>query len=386
MSFVKKKICFYIGSRANYGSAKSAMKAVQKHPDLDIQVVAAAAALLDKYGEVIEIIEKDGFKIDERVHMIIEGASPITMAKSSGLGMSELATAYNRLKPDIVFVIGDRFEVLPAAVAAAYMNIPVAHSMGGEVSGNIDESIRHAITKFAHIHFPASERAGERIIKMGERPEDVHVVGCPRMDEVKRILEEESMQELKFVGVGKEIDITKPFLFVSQYPVTSEYGSGEVQIKKTMDAIKKLNMPTIMLWPNPDAGSEDVARGMRKYREHEEHEGPEIHFFKNLPMNTYFHLMKKTACMFGNSSSILREGAFIGTPGVLIGTRQTGRQLAANVVSVDYDTNKIVEAVRSQVAKGLQEADVTYGDGFAGEKIAQVLAKSNPNPQKLLAY
>ena len=183
-----RKICVVIGSRANYSSIKSAMQAIQAHPDLELQVVVGASAVLDRYGSVVNLIEKDGFKPAAKVYMLIEGENPATMAKSTGLGLLELPTIFDQLQPDVVLTVGDRFETMATTLAAAYMNIPLAHTMGGEVTGTIDESIRHAVTKFAHIHFPACSEAKERIIKLGERPEDVYLVGCPRIDLVAEVL------------------------------------------------------------------------------------------------------------------------------------------------------------------------------------------------------
>ena len=154
-----RKICVVVGSRANYSSIKSAMRAIQNHPGLKLQVVACASALLDRYGAVVNLLEADGFKPDARIHMLIEGETPVTMAKSTGLGLLELPTVFEALGPDIVLTVGDRFETMATTLSAAYMNIPLAHTMGGEVSGTIDESIRHAVTKFAHIHFPACAEA-----------------------------------------------------------------------------------------------------------------------------------------------------------------------------------------------------------------------------------
>src|SRR2546422_1475881 len=183
-----RKICVLVGSRANYSSIKSAMRAIKAHPNLELQVVVAASALLDRYGQVANLLKADGFKPSASVYMLVEGETPATMAKSTGLGLLELPTIFELLQPDIVLTVGDRFETMATTLAAAYMNIPLAHTMGGEVSGNIDESIRHAVTKFAHVHFPASQGAAERIIRMGEQPESVHMVGCPRMDLVAEVL------------------------------------------------------------------------------------------------------------------------------------------------------------------------------------------------------
>jgi UDP-hydrolysing UDP-N-acetyl-D-glucosamine 2-epimerase len=382
-----RKICVVIGSRANYSSIKSAMQAIQSHPGLELQLVAGASALLDRYGSVVDLIEHDGFEIAARVHMLIEGETPATMAKSTGLGLLELPTIFETLKPDIVLTVGDRFETMATTLAAAYMNIPIAHTMGGEVSGTIDESIRHAVTKFSHIHFPASAGARDRIIRLGEPEETVHLVGCPRIDLVAGILEQDSVDlngELESDGVGDHIDLNLPFLLVSQHPVTTEFGAGEAQIRATLEAVHELDIPAIVLWPNADAGSEDIARGMRKWRE--QGLGHNMRFFKNLPISTYVRLMARTSCLIGNSSSAIREGAFIGTPAVNIGTRQSGRERAKNVIDVLHGKAEILAAVKRQLQNGHYESDATYGDGKAGPRIADVVADVVVSIQKQITF
>ncbi len=382
-----KRICIVVGSRANYSSVKSAMSAIDKHPDLKLQVVAAASALLDRYGSVIRLIEQDGFTISARVHMLVEGETPHTMAKSTGLGLMELPTVFDYLNPDVVLTVGDRFETIATAIAAAYMNIPLAHTMGGEVTGTIDESIRHAITKFAQIHFPASEDAAQRIERLGEPAENIHVVGCPRIDLVAQILEAPDNDfgngALKS-GVGDPVDLDEPFVLVSQHPVTTEYGHGMEQIGETLKAIKEIGLQALMLWPNPDAGSEDIARGMRVWRERGL--AGHMHFFKNLPIDIYVRLMARAACLIGNSSSGIREGAFIGTPVVNIGTRQSGRQRGRNVIDVDYSAEAIRAAAIRQIEHGRYAADPIYGSGAAGDRIADILARCEVKIQKQIAY
>jgi UDP-hydrolysing UDP-N-acetyl-D-glucosamine 2-epimerase len=382
-----RKICVVVGSRANYSSIKSAMRAIQQHSDLELQVVVGASALLDRYGQVVDLVERDGFKPAAKVYMLIEGETPATMAKSTGLGLLELPTIFEQLQPDIVLTVGDRFETMATALAAAYMNIPLAHTMGGEVSGTIDESIRHAVTKFAHIHFPACSQAAERIIKMGERPEDVYLVGCPRIDLVAEVMENEENNlgpDLFLQGVGGTFDLDQPFLMLMQHPVTTEYGEGERQITETLTAVHQLGAPTIAFWPNADAGCEHVARGMRKFREH--YDDSRIHFFKGLPTETYIRLMMRTACMVGNSSSAIREGAFIGMPAVNIGTRQTMRQRGQNVLDVDHDRETIADAIMHQVRNGRYERETIYGDGHAGERIADILSRCSVRIQKCITY
>ena len=382
-----KKVLIFIGSRANYSSIKSVMNAINKNKNLKLQIVVGASALLEKYGNVSNLIEKDGFKIDAKIHMLIEGESPLTMAKSTGVGIIELSTQFQSLKPDIVLTVGDRFETMATTLAAAYRNIPIAHTMGGEITGTIDESIRHAVTKFSHIHFPASQDAKNRIIKLGEEKGNVHLVGCPRIDLVAEILKSKSNDYKKVLstGVGSLIDVDKPFILVSQHPVTTEYSKSELQMMQTLIAIEKLNMQTIILWPNADAGSNDISKGIRKWREKNRFNN-NLRFFKNLPIETYVNLMKKTSVLVGNSSSGIREGAFIGTPVVNIGTRQESRQRGKNVIDVDHDYNEILKAVRKQIKNGKHPRQDIYGDGKAGKKIAKILSKCDLKIQKKITY
>lgn len=384
-----RNICVVIGSRANYSSIKSLLVAIEKHEELNLQIVACASALIDRYGSVVNLIRSDGFIISAESYSLIEGENPLTMAKSTGLGLIELPTIFEKLKPDFVVTVGDRYETMATTLAAAYMNIPLAHTMGGEVTGTIDESIRHAITKFAHLHFPSSLDAAKRIEKLGERAEDIHLVGCPRIDLVSQILDEdpeaiEIESDIFSKGVGEKLNINKPFILVSQHPVTTEYGSGESQIYQTLKAVSKTGLQSIILWPNSDAGSEDIARGMRKWREIENVSN--MHFFKNLPISTYVKLMRRTACLVGNSSSGIREGAFIGTPCVNIGSRQTMREKGNNVIDVNFNEDEIYNSLIYQINHGRYAKNPIYGDGNAGVQIADILSTKTVNIQKRITY
>jgi UDP-hydrolysing UDP-N-acetyl-D-glucosamine 2-epimerase len=383
-----RKVCVVVGSRANYASIKSVMRAVRARDDLKLQIIVGASALLDRFGSVVDVIERDGFTPDARVNMIVEGETPVTMAKSTGLGLLELPTLFEMLRPDVIVTVGDRFETMATAVAAAYMNIPLAHTMGGEVTGTIDESVRHAITKLAHIHFPANRESAERILRLGESPDAVHVVGCPRIDLVAEVARSGDVTMdgdwLEREGVGAHISTTEPYLLVSQHPVTTEYGQGEQQIGETLAALQELRLPTIMLWPNVDAGSEDISRGMRKFRERCRPDY--IRFYKNFPVETFVRLMKNAACLVGNSSAPLREGAFLGTPAVNIGSRQQGRDRGPNVMDVAPERSAIVTAVRAQLAHGRYEPAHLYGDGTAGTRIADILSTAPLHVQKRIQY
>ena len=383
-----KTVCAVVGSRANYSSIKSALSAIDNHPELELKLIVGASALLDRYGAVVNLIERDGFKVDSRLHMLVEGETPTTMAKSTGLGLIELSSIFDRMKPDFVLTVGDRFETIATTLAGAYMNIPIVHTMGGEVSGTIDESIRHATTKFAHVHFPASRDAAERIAKLGEREDMIFMVGCPRIDLVADVLNRQSnavSQSIFDLGVGDKIDLSKPFALVSQHPVTTEYGEGEAQISTSLDAVRALKLPAIVLWPNADAGSDDIARGIRKLRERGLADG--MHFFKNLPTETYIRLMSATACLVGNSSSGIREGAYIGTPVVNVGSRQAGRERGPNVIDVDHEVDAIAGAIAAQLKHGRYDMADTYGDGKAGGRMADILSKLGPiDIQKRITY
>jgi UDP-hydrolysing UDP-N-acetyl-D-glucosamine 2-epimerase len=383
----RRRICVVVASRANYARIKSVLAAVKAHPELELQLVAGASLVLERFGNAVDVVRTDGFEPDAVVRFIIEGETPTTMAKSTGLGLLELPTVFEQLRPDVVVTIADRFETISTALAAAYMNIPLAHTQGGEVSGSIDESVRHAVTKLAHVHFPATELSRARVLAMGEDPSTVHNVGCPSIDLVARLAPgsaEEVMAEVQRRGTGAALDPDKPFVLMMQHPVTTEYGQSFDQINETLDAVAAVGMQALVFWPNVDAGSEQTAKGIRLFRERGEASG--FHFFRNLPPELFGRLLSHTACMVGNSSSALREGAFLGTPAVTVGTRQQLREHGGNVLEVDYDSAAIADAIRDQVRHGRYEPDHMFGDGTAGEKIAEHLTRPLPPVQKRLHY
>jgi UDP-hydrolysing UDP-N-acetyl-D-glucosamine 2-epimerase len=385
---MSRKICVVIHSRANYGRIKSVMRAIDIHPELELQLLVGSSALLYRFGSVIDIIRGDGFKENAVVHSILEGETPTTMAKSTGMAITELATHFENLKPDIVVTVADRFETLSTAVAASYMNITLAHSQGGEVTGSIDESVRHAITKLAHIHFPATERAKEYLLRMGEQKETIHLTGCPAIDLVAEsdlALPDDLFK--RTTGVGDELTTKKDYIIVLQHPVTTEFGSGFKQIQETLEAahkVSKTGMQIVWLWPNVDAGSDDISKGIRMFRDREE--AKNMHFYKNFTPEDYVLLLANARCIVGNSSSGLREGAFLGTPCVNIGTRQSGRERAANVIDVKCDANEIKTAIDNQLKHGRYESSHLVGDGTAGTQIANILATSNLKIQKQISY
>lgn len=382
-----RKVCVVITARPSYSRIKTALAAIRADPRLELQLVVAASALLDRYGAADKVIEAEGFKIDRRVYMIVEGENLVTSAKSTGFGLSELATVLDDLKPDMVVSIADRFETIATAIAAAYLHLPLVHVQGGEITGSIDEKVRHAVTKLADIHLVASQHAADRVIRMGERVERVHVTGCPSIDVARSAIRSPMEADDIFAaygGVGPRLDLADGYIVVMQHPVTQEHRSARWQIEQTLAAIREIDMPTLWLWPNVDAGSALTARGLRAGRERGEL--GKIHFFKNLPPEEFLRVLKGSACIVGNSSVGIRECAYLGVPAVNIGSRQSGRDRGANVLDVTHDADAITDAIRASLARGHVRSDELYGDGHAGTRIADVLASTSLETSKQLAY
>lgn len=383
----KRKICVVVTARPSYSRVKTLLKAIKDNPNLELQLVVAASALLDLYGSVVKTMENDGFKINAKVFMIIEGENPATMAKTTGIGLIELSTVFYNIKPDIVVTIADRYETIATAIAAAYMNIPLAHIQGGEITGSIDEKVRHAITKLANFHFVSNSRAADNVIRMGEFPEHVFITGCPSIDLVKEMIgniNEGFDPFRKYTGVGSEVNLSEGYLVVMQHPVTTEYDLARVHITETLYAIKEIGLPALWFWPNVDAGSDGTSKGIRSFREIEKPEN--IYFFKNMEPKDFLFLLKKSKSIVGNSSVAIRECSYMGVPAVNIGTRQDKRERGSNVLDVDYDRGQIVEAIRKHLNKGHFTTSHIYGDGNAGSAIAEVLEKIELKIEKRLNY
>ncbi|MBL0338966.1 MAG: UDP-N-acetylglucosamine 2-epimerase (hydrolyzing) [Rhodospirillaceae bacterium] len=382
-----RTVCVVITARPSYSRIKSALQAIQKHPGLKLQLVVAASALLDLYGNAVKVIEQEGFKVDRHVYMILEGENLVTSAKSTGFGLAELATVFDNLRPDMVVTIADRFETMATAVAASYMNIPLVHIQGGEVTGSIDEKVRHAITKLADVHLVCTPLSRERVIRMGERAESVYVTGCPSIDIAKEALGQKPLDEdifARYGGVGPKFDLSKGYLVVMQHPVTTEYKESRTHIHETLKAIAQLNMPTLWFWPNVDAGSDGTSKGIRAFRETGQLK--QVHFFKNLPPVEFLRLLCGSHCIIGNSSVAIRECSYLGVPAVNIGTRQFGRERGKNVIDVDYNHQDIMKAVRQHISQPRPARDLLYGDGLAGKRIADCLATAPLSVEKHLTY
>lgn len=382
---MKRKVLVLLVDRANYGRLKPVMREIQRHPALTLQVLAAGTMVLERFALPIQEVRKDGFPVDGEVFIEVEGSTLLTMAKSVGFATIEFASEYHRLKPDVVVVIGDRYEALAATVAAAYMNLCVLHIQGGEVSGSIDESTRHAISKFAHYHFPATKRSAEYLIRMGERPEAILGIGCPSSDlaqALDRSIADDILNSSK--GGGAHIDTSKPFLLAVFHPTTTQYGSEKEEMHQLLQALHELQMPTVLLWPNIDAGADHISKAIRLFRDRY---GPGwLRTLTNLTPENYLKVLANTACAIGNSSSFVRDAGFLGTPVVLVGSRQDGRETDVHVTRVPPVDADIVEAAEAQLRHGRYAPSTLYGDGRVSERIADVLATLKPYTQKRLAY
>jgi UDP-hydrolysing UDP-N-acetyl-D-glucosamine 2-epimerase len=374
---MKRKICVVVASRANYGRVKYLMKAIQSHPGLELQVIVGASTLLERFGKAINVIKADGFVPLRSIHYVIEGETLATQAKSTGLGIVELSSAFEDLQPDMVVTVADRFETMATAIAATYMNIPLVHLQGGEVSGNIDDRVRHAITKLADLHFVASELSARRVVSMGENPRYIFNYGCPAMD----ILSHEDLsisdeQMSTYLGVGKPIDWSRPYALMVQHPVTTSYGHGFDEVSQTLQALKSIpDIQKVVMWPNVDAGSDDVSKGIRHFREFNMKEP--IYYYKNFSPEDYARVLNNAVCCVGNSSSFIREAAYLGVPSVIVGDRQQGREHGRNVVFASYDRDHIEAQVRAQMDHGRYDSDFLFGCGDAGERIAAELASTD---------
>ena len=383
----KRRICVLVTARPSYSRIRSALSAIQAHPALELQLVVAASALLERYGNAIQAIERDGFDPAARVYMVLEGENLVTSAKSTGLGLVELATVFDNLKPDAVVTVADRYETLATAVAASYMNIPVVHVQGGEVTGSIDEKVRHAVTKLSNLHLVSTALSRERVIRLGEEPDSVVLTGCPSIDIAAQVAANPALDFDPFErygGVGPREDLSKGYLVVMQHPVTTEYEEARQQVDATLYAVKETGLPVLWFWPNVDAGSDGTSKGIRIFREKEKPEN--FHFFRNMFPEDFLRLLGRATAIVGNSSVAIRECSFLGVPAVNVGSRQTGRERGRNVIDVEHQKAAISSAIHEHIRRGRPAPDPLYGDGNAGTRIAETLATCDLRVEKRLTY
>ena len=367
---MKKKICVVILNRANFARIKTVLIELKKQKNLQVEVILGGSAILEKYGDIENEIKSIGIIPYTKLLCVVDGTSLESMTKTVGVLLIEISTIFSKMKPVGVLTVADRHETIATAIAARYMNISLIHTQGGEVTGSVDNSVRNAISMMADYHFPATSKSKSRLIKMGIDKKKVFNFGCPSLDLISRMkFNRKNLKKIMKYGVGKNIDFSKKYIVVLQHSDTDEYLSSKKQITQTLLAIHNLNLQTIWLWPNVDAGSDIFSKELRKFREKKKL--PNLHFIKNLPPEDYANMINYSNCIVGNSSSAIREGSFLGIPAVNIGSRQKNREIANNVKNVNYDHNKIETAIKKQINKKHLSKNYLYGKGNAGRLIAK---------------
>ena len=367
----KKKILSVTGIRSEYDILYSVYNAIENHPNLDLKVIATGAHLSPLHSRSVNEIRNDGFEVVEEIESLINSDSLESRAKGLAIQMQGMIQTTRRINPDILLVLGDREESIATALIGSYMNIPVAHISGGDrVIGNVDDQIRHAVSKLSHIHFVTNDESYDRLIKMGEQDFRVYNTGNPGLD---RIVDTENMS-LEAISESLSIDlIEKPFIILIQHVISSETDMSSMQMEETMIAIERMGITTIMSHPNSDPGSNQIIRVIDKYKNLEN-----LHILKNIPRTEFINLLRRASCLIGNSSAGILEAPILKLPVVNIGNRQKGRLHAENVEFVSHDSEKIEAAIKKALYdKGyrsmVENCSNPYGDGNSSKKIAEIL-------------
>lgn len=368
-----KKFLFLTGSRGEWGYIRPILRLIQNREDLDYSLVVTNMHLLPAYGSSYKEIENEGFHIDHKIRMAIEGGDHIAHAKSLGVCLEALPDILENEKPDWVVLAGDRGEQLMGAIAASYCYIPVAHIQAGELSGNIDGMTRHSIGKLVHMHFAANEDAAQRLIKLGEEPFRVFNVGAPQVDEMVAA----QYTPLPELEDRFSVDLSGGFLLAVMHPVTEEMSKAGDQAKIFVEALNSFNLPKIVILPNNDAGSLSVKNAILENRK------GIYHLFANLKREDYLGFLKEALCIVGNSSSGLLEAPTFKTPSVNIGRRQDMRFRGKNVIDVPFDTEEIKKAIFKATSQEFKEyltdCENPYGDGHSSERILDLLTSTIPD-------
>ena len=378
----KRRICFPITSRAYYGRSQLLIRKLHAHPDIELELMLGGSILLDKYSRhIADDIEAGGFTISGSFLNVIEGGNHVAMAKTACLTALEFTNGLHTIDPDIVLICGDRFEQLAIAMSAAYLNFTLAHIEGGDVTGSIDESVRHAITKLSHIHFVTNDDACRRVLMMGEDPRYVFNTGSLDVELASRVDTEVTNDRVNGYGVGHTIDLKRPYVMVIQHPVTTER-DNKAHLEATLQAVAGLGVQALWFWPNPDAGTGEMAGSLRHVREQHTEMTEHMRFITNVPADEFVALLKGAACVVGNSSAGIKECSFLGTPVVNIGGRQQGRLTGEHVLHADYDAAGIRAAIQTQMARGRFAPSLAYYRPNTSDRIVELLSTLELYTQK----
>ncbi|MCA9478558.1 MAG: UDP-N-acetylglucosamine 2-epimerase (hydrolyzing) [Nanoarchaeota archaeon] len=390
-----RRVCVVITSRAQYGRLKPLLISIRDDAELELQVIVSGSAASEKEKIIIDDLAKESIIPSFISPAVVEGGNPLSMTKTTGLALLEYALMFDKLRPDIVVVRGDRYEIMAPVLSSVYLNIFVAHIEGGDVSGTVDETIRHSITKLSNLHFPTNNDSYKRVLSLGESKDLVFDVGSLDVEFIKLNNEKITMKPFHLFeknkdysgskGIGPRIDLNNPYLVVQFHPVTFEYDSMEKQTLELLSALKEINMQTIIFWPNTDSGSDKIEMVYRKFidRELNDHK---IHFYRNLHPLDFLSLINGSSCFIGNSSSMIKEGSYLGIPCVNIGSRQEGRLKSDNVLSTPVNSKDIIDAIKKQLNHGVYVSSHLYGDGETSKKIVSVLKLVKLSTVKKISY
>lgn len=364
-----KTIAVITTTRADYGLLKNIMHAINKSPFLSLKLIISGTHLSEKFGLTINEIKNDGFTIDEVCPILLDGDSKDKNAKEISISINKFSTAFSKLSPDIILILGDRYEILAAAITALTMNIAIAHISGGEITeGAIDDQIRHAITKMAHLHFPATSLYKENILKMGEEAFRVFDVGDPGIENIRL----SNLLSKKQINDKLDLIIDDNTLLVTYHPVTLEINDLKKQINNLLISLDKLDNTIIITYPNSDNGSDIIISQIEEFSNRKKN----VHIFKNLGSLMYLSVAKHCGAIVGNSSSGIVEGPYLKNPVINIGNRQKGRLLAKNIINVSNDSSDIDIAIKTALSKDFKDFCKTvkslYGDGNTSSQIVEV--------------
>ena len=371
-----RKISLVITARSSYTKYKTIIDNLRNKKNIKIDIVCSGSALIDKFGKVEDEIINDGFKIGKKINFILDNPEDDRPGKELSLAIFNFSEYFKEQKPDIITVMADRYEILAPAISSSFLNIPLAHIQGGELSGNIDEKVRHAVTKLSNVHFPATAKSMKNIIQMGEDKKNIFNTGCPSIDIAVEVIKNKKKLSFdiykKYGGVGSFPDINNGYIIVMQHPVTDENKQSGKQIMETIKAVSKINKPVIWFWPNVDIGTDKISANLRIFRE--KTKSKNFHFIKNMNPYDFLELVYFSNGIIGNSSCAIRECSFMGVPAVNIGSRQVNRERGPNVIDVDYNHKEIFKAYNIISNKKIKKSTL-YGDGKAGKRIANKLVK-----------
>jgi UDP-N-acetylglucosamine 2-epimerase (non-hydrolysing)/GDP/UDP-N,N'-diacetylbacillosamine 2-epimerase (hydrolysing) len=376
---MKRTVAVVTSSRADYSHLYWPLRGLSQHSDVELKLIVLGAHLSPQFGETVREIEKDGFPIAARLECLLSSDTDVGMAKTLGLAVLSLADLLAQMRPDLLLLIADRYEMLAPAAVALTLRIPVAHIEGGEISeGAIDDAARNALTKMSHIHFTSTEPARARVISMGEEPWRVHRAGAPSLDHLRRsrLLSRQELEE------KLQVDLRNPPYLVAYHPVTLLRDTTQ-EADALFAALRETNAPTFFCYPNSDAGNHALLERTRNILSTRK----DARLFVNLDPVTYWSLLREVAVLIGNSSSGIMEAASFSLPVVNIGFRQKGRERARNILDAEPEVvairAKIAEAVSPSFRESLAGMTNPYGDGHAAEKIVQVLT-STPLTEDLI--